>query len=143
MRVKRYKDLGDNDQAQRIDDFAKWLLQVGEKKLPVVKGKWGVQVRSDLCAEGGVDGLLAWVYKGLSEKVGTDAWPGWVSERCVLAPKNIDVTADNDGMVDALPGEDIVLRSSNRVTEERYTSKVGEEHLNQRIQSDELCTICG
>ena len=54
-----------------------------------------------------------------------------------------DVTACNDGMVDALPGEDIVLRSSNRVTEERYTSKVGEEHLNQRIQSDELCTICG
>ena len=34
-----------------------------------------------------------------------------------------DVTACNDGMVDALPGEDIVLKSSDRVTEERYTSK--------------------
>ena len=44
-----------------------------------------------------------------------------------------DVTACNDGMVDALPGEDIVLKSSDRVTEERYTSKVAEEHLNQRI----------
>ena len=85
-----------------------------------------------LLPDPGVDGLLAWVYKGLSEKVGTDAWPGWVFERCVLAPKNINVTAFNDSMVDALPGEDIVLRSSDRVTEERYSSKVGEEFLNQR-----------
>ena len=29
---------------------------------------WGVQVRSDLCAESSVGRLLAWVYKGLSRR---------------------------------------------------------------------------
>ena len=73
------------------------------------------------------DQLKQAVFPGLNEGVPT---PEWLTERAILAPKNVDVNILNNSLTDSFPGDARTYFSINRVVGETQTIHYPIEFLN-------------
>uniref|UniRef100_A0A0L8FLC9 ATP-dependent DNA helicase n=1 Tax=Octopus bimaculoides TaxID=37653 RepID=A0A0L8FLC9_OCTBM len=98
--------LGDSTSAE----FAEDILALGEWKVP--KNDKGDISISELCntVESPSD-LLETVFPNLESNY---ADINWLSERTILAPKNVAVSAINDQLISRIPGEERIYKSIDR-----------------------------
>lgn len=85
--------------------WADYLMEVGEGR--TMGGPKGsdpaVTIRPGmLTAPNCLSGLISDIYGGLEHR---QSEPGFLTQRAILAPKNVDVEAINKKVIDMLPGE--------------------------------------
>ena len=86
------------------DGFAKWLLDVGEGKIPIVQeeGTSAIKIPANLLLDSNrLLDLCNFVYDGVQTSA-TEA--DWFSSRMIITGKNVDVDRINDMMLAMVPG---------------------------------------
>ncbi|XP_026386119.1 ATP-dependent DNA helicase PIF1-like isoform X2 [Papaver somniferum] len=112
----------DDAQQQEIADFGKWVLDVGDGKIPISETKddstW-IQIPDDLlvkCDNGDyINTIVESTYPSLLERY-VDYRS--LEERCILAPTNESADQINEHMISLIPGEDHVFRSADSISPE-------------------------
>ena len=112
----------------RLQGFADWLLRLGNGAEPMDELSH-IALPTECCLPEGcdIDALIEWVYPNLSENCTSTEW---LSGRAVLTPYNDDVTAINDRVGAAFPGEEWICKSADRVTDPEDDAKAPAEVLN-------------
>ncbi|XP_014776932.1 ATP-dependent DNA helicase pif1 [Octopus bimaculoides] len=108
--------LGDSTSAA----FAEDILALGEGKVP--RNDRGDISISELCNT--VDNpsdLLETVFPNLESNY---ADINWLSERTILAPQNVAVSAINDQLISAIPGEERIYKSIDRTSDPHQTLSI-------------------
>ena len=89
--------------------FADWLLQLGEGRLPTDEDG-AIQLPAEMCMAADPEEVIRWVFGDLH---GVLEDPGCLANRAVLAARNIEVDAVNDLVTAAFPGEATQLLSAD------------------------------
>ncbi len=92
-------------------DFAKFLLDLGEGKIPVnpEEGEFAIELREPLILSGEkLQDIVTWVYEDLHTNITN---PKWLCERVILCPTNSEVDQVNNYMTTIFPGEEHVCCS--------------------------------
>ena len=113
----------------RLAHYADWLLQVGEGKIPIhqeFQYNDTIEIPSNLKVESKEE-LITHVYENLENNFYNIQW---ISSRAILTTKNEDVDKLNDEIMERLPGDTIILRSVDTVTEENQAALYPPEFLN-------------
>lgn len=98
--------------AYEQQEFAKWLLELGEGKLPVVESDTDiVRLPDDIALPSeNVQDLIDFVHADIATQHAT---PDYLVNRAILAPRNEDVDLINEAVMNAFPGEAKTYLSSN------------------------------
>lgn len=126
---------GDN---QLLRNFDKWLLEMGNGTLcPVIPRSEMIMLPPNRCIiintdnhetiENGMSQLIDSIFPNLIERY-TDR--KWISERAILAPKNIDVDRINEYCISKIPGDNIICSSADSTTEEDQSTYYTTEYIN-------------
>ncbi|MCL7023229.1 hypothetical protein MKW94_007098, partial [Papaver nudicaule] len=99
---------------QEIDEFAKWVLDVGNGKLPAVapnetEEKTWIKIPDDLLIECDEDHLPKMVESIYPNLIRNMADPEYLENRSILAPTNQSVKEINDYMIAMIPGKEYEL----------------------------------
>ena len=89
-------------------DFATFLLNLGEGKIPVIpeEGEFAIELNASLTLPGErLEDMISWVYDDLQANI---ANPEWLCERVILCPTNSEVDKVNEYMTKMFPGEEHV-----------------------------------
>uniref|UniRef100_A0A8C4NE54 ATP-dependent DNA helicase n=1 Tax=Eptatretus burgeri TaxID=7764 RepID=A0A8C4NE54_EPTBU len=103
---------------QDESDFAKFLLDLGEGKIPVnpEKGEFAIELREPLILPGEkLQDIVTWVYEDLHNNITN---PKWLCERVILCPTNSEVDQVNFYMTTIFPGEEHVCCRVNTAESE-------------------------
>ena len=133
MRVRASGDL----ELQRFDD---WVLSLGDGTAPTVKDTDLVEIDDDLCLkiESNTDKdieaetrsmkrFTEMVFPNIEENMADQRW---LEGRAILAPTNKKVDELNDLVTDSLPGDPIMLSSSDFLEDQGDTFRYSTEYLN-------------
>ena len=85
------------------EGYAQWLLQLGNGTLPKARGQADasiIELPPSLCMRASIPELIHWTFPNLQVNY---AHEGWLSGRCILAPKNTMVEAINKECVERIP----------------------------------------
>jgi hypothetical protein len=116
---------------QRVaaEEYADWILKIGEGRIRS-ETEESIEIPSNMRVQDNkLSQLIATIYPGIGESIVS---PEYLSERAILAARNIDVDALNDEILDLLPGNERVYLSADSVSaedEETY----GPEILNALV----------
>lgn len=110
------------------DRFAKQLLDIGNGKMPYIDNSQLIAVPNDFCTITATkDELIASVFPDIAQRYRNHQW---LSERAILAAKNIDVDALNTKIQEKLPGLAVTFKSIDTVIEEDDVVNYPTEFLN-------------
>ena len=131
MRVKNEmsKHPNDNQLQEKLIDYEKWLLKLGEGKLPAegkLKSETINQVPKSMCHDSKEDVVDA-VFDDLKNNIGNSEY---FKSRVVLAALNEIVNEVNDEMVQKLPGELHTFHSIDTVKNVDASTMFPTEYLN-------------
>lgn len=111
------------------EDFSKYLLQLGEGKIPTVpnKGEFTINVKDCFLLPGqSLQDLVDWVFEDLQQHIHDHQW---LYERAILCPTNAEVDAVNKYIASKFPGEEHTVYSVDKVNQEQ-THQYPVEFLN-------------
>ena len=135
--------------SQDDKSYAEFLLKIRKGKDPLDETKDNEMILipprmkststtvEDFCAE---------IYPNLKEHIrenmtqrdvkdDSDKWYEWLMNRSIICPKNTDVELINDILIKQVEGEEIILRSADRVLNENEAFRFPVEFLNQQTPS--------
>ena len=98
---------GQQDEA----DFATFLLNLGEGKIPVIpeEGEFAIELNASLNPPGEtLEDIISWVYEDLQANIDN---PEWLCERVILCLTNSEVDKVNEYMTKMFLGEEHVCSS--------------------------------
>ncbi|XP_035840255.1 ATP-dependent DNA helicase pif1-like [Helianthus annuus] len=111
---------------EEINDFAKWLLEIGEGNVGDSNdGESTIEIPNDLLITDSTDpiqSLIDFVYPSVLDRFKDR---DYFSERAILAPKNEVVHGINDRLLALFPGEEVEYLSSDRLPNHRLVLKLG------------------
>ena len=105
-------------QQQDEADFANFLLQLGEGKIPVIpeEGEFAIELKESLTIPGEkLEDIVNWVYEDLKTNSNN---PKWLCERVILCPTNSEVDRVNEYMTKIFDGKEHVCSSVDTVESE-------------------------
>ena len=111
---------------QELEEFSRWLLQLGEGRLPGPEDGY-VQLPPRLVMDADIDSVLDWVFGGLEDRHGDRQW---MASRAVLAPRNTRVDDLNAAVTERFPGAASILLSADSLTEDGEQLDIPQEYLN-------------
>ena len=117
---------------QEEAEFARFLLNLGEGKIPVIEeeGEFAIELDEDLTLPGEkLENIVSWVYENLNTNLHN---PKWLCERVILCPTNAEVDAVNEYMTKIFPGQEYICNSVDTAESE------GDNHL----PTEYLNTLC-
>ena len=133
MRVRASGDL----ELQRFDD---WVLSLGNGTAPTVKDTDLVEIDNDLCHKiesntnndieaetRSMKRFTEMVFPNIEENMADHSW---LEGRAILAPTNKKVDELNDLVTDSLPGDPIILSSSDFLDDQGDTFRYSTEYMN-------------
>ena len=123
---ERVRRNGDTPEAK---EFAKFLVDLGEGKLPLHPeiGQNMVRIPDNYIFESeSVQDLIGWCYPDISETSASIH----ASERAILAPKNCDVDHINNLALSLMQGEIFIFESADSVKSEEQAGNFPVEYLN-------------
>jgi hypothetical protein len=133
MRIKMSKD----PEAEAFDEFT---LQLGNGNLETVDGTDLINIPEDMCMEikpnsikdpesekTAMKNLAEHVFPKLGDNLKST---GWMDGRAILAPTNKQVDKINDLISDTVPGDPVVLLSSDEVVNPNDFQRFNAEYLN-------------
>lgn len=110
------------------EDYAQWLLDLGEGKLPTdPEDDTIIELPKEQCIGPDLAQLIDWTFPDMD---GQHLDASWMAERVILAARNADVDEINNAVTDRFPGEDIVCASADAVTDSGSLLDVPVEYLN-------------
>ena len=108
----------DDPDVTEQENFAKWLLKVGEGRIPTIINGLDdniIQLPNDIVLSSqNINDLIHFVYPDLS----TNSNPKYLVERAILASKNDHVNSINATIIDQFPGEAIEYLSADKIEEQ-------------------------
>ena len=128
----RVQATGDSE----LEAFDKWCLDLGNGTVPVVHGDDIVKLPEDLCIRIGektadqsvtMSGFCEMIYPNIDINGGNS---NWLEGRAILAPTNRMVDKINQEIINKLPGEPIVLLSSDDLDNPEDAFRFNTEYLN-------------
>ncbi|XP_026398120.1 uncharacterized protein LOC113293890 [Papaver somniferum] len=133
---------------QSISEFSKWILDLGDGKLPAkaIKGEddeptW-IKIPDDLLIESGenpIETIFQAIYPRLLDKIEDQ---DYLRKRCILTPKNDIVDQINDYVVYMLPGKEHGFLSSDSISPKSYDFENAELLYNQEyLNSQKLSGV--
>ncbi|XP_026434114.1 uncharacterized protein LOC113331631 [Papaver somniferum] len=133
---------------QTISKFGKWILDLGDGKLPekAVEGEdedptW-INIPDDLLIKADENPIETIVDVVYSELIVRFKDKNYLRERCILAPKNETVDHINDYVVFMLPGEEHIFLSSDSISPQSYNFENAELLYNQEyLNSQKLSGV--
>ncbi|XP_028301369.1 uncharacterized protein LOC114462606 [Gouania willdenowi] len=114
----RISQATEHQQAQ--EDFAKFLLDLGEAKIPIVpeEGEFAIKLNDTLTIPGdNLKDIVNWVYEDMQANI---SCPTWLCERVILCPTNSEVDTVNEYMTEIFPGEEHVCYSIDTADSEGH-----------------------
>lgn len=104
-RCEYHSALAGEDQLRKAA-FAETLLQIGDGRIggppgTASHGMFPIPSRM-LAPDNTIDGLIGAVFDDVQSKFNQ---PGYINGRAILSPKNVDVDAINNQILDMVPGE--------------------------------------
>jgi ATP-dependent exoDNAse (exonuclease V) alpha subunit len=99
------------------EEFANWLLKVGEGQIPTIDGLANniIQLPNDIVLQSqNINDLIQLIYPNLS----INSNPKYLVERAILTPKNVDVYSVNTIIMDQFPGEAVEYLSADAIEEQ-------------------------
>lgn len=107
---------GNNDGARRhIEAFSKWILDIGEGKVPVVQNDCSIDIPPEFCIQSesnNIDEFINTVFPNLETSYTNDEY---LRERSILTPRNKVVDHVNNLILNKIPGEAFTYLSSDSV----------------------------
>ena len=128
----RVQATGDSE----LEAFDKWCLSLGNGTIPVINGDDIVKLPEDLCIRIGektaeesvtMSGFCDLIYPNIELNSGNS---NWLEGRAILAPTNRMVDKINQEITNKLPGEPIVLLSSDDLDNPEEAFRFNTEYLN-------------
>src|SRR5436190_13694152 len=104
MRLQRAENQPD---ATEQKEFADWLLEVEEGRIPTIKGLENniIRLPNDIILPSqNINDLINFVYFNLTTN---NFNPQYLVKRAILTPKNIDVHTVNTIIMDQFPGDEL------------------------------------
>jgi ATP-dependent DNA helicase PIF1 len=114
MRLQRAENQPD---AAEQKEFADWLLEVGEGRIPTIRGLENniIRLPNDIILPSqNINDLINFVYSNLT----TNFNPQYLVKRAILTPKNIDVHTVNTIIMDQFPGDAVEYLSADVIEEQ-------------------------
>ncbi len=112
-----HKPSANDPDAIEQEQFAKWLLEVGEGRISTINGLESGVIRlpNDIVLPSQeINDLISFIYPNLS----TYSNSKYLVERAILTPKNVDVYAINTIIMNQFPGEAIEYFSADTIEEQ-------------------------
>ena len=130
MRVFANTNSYDDQSRDHLQNYADWLLKLGEGKLPNVQSELEgvIELPYPLCVPSEKE-LINFVYSGLENET-NQTNSQWLGERALLTIKNTDVDRLNETIMKLLPGQEVVLKSLDTVAESDQAILYPQEFLN-------------
>lgn len=132
MRIRAAREAttteADADLLEQLENFAKWLLDVGEGRAEA-DNVGRIALPDSLCLPEGcnLDALVKWVYPNLASNCTNTEW---LSGRAILTPLNDVVDEANDTIAAAFPGRAWKCISADRARDPEDDRRMGTENLN-------------
>ncbi|KAI3885551.1 hypothetical protein MKX03_009249, partial [Papaver bracteatum] len=110
-----------DEQKQAIAAFSKWVLQLGDGKLPAMsleeheEPTW-IKVPDDLLIQSNGDSVGSIIENTYPDLIHKYEDVEYLKERCILTSKNYTVEEINDRIISMLPGEEYTFLSSDSVS---------------------------
>ena len=101
-----------NGQSAEVQQFAEWVLELGNGSLPVSDVD-KIVLPAQMCMPPNFDTAVDWAYPALQQNYSNRQW---ITERVILAPKNSIVDELNDKISRIFPGQETVLLSADKAT---------------------------
>ena len=117
---------------QEEEDFAKFLLNLGEGKIPVAEdeGEFAIELDEELSLPGdSLKHVVDWVYEDLNTNRHD---PKWLCERVILCPTNSEVDTVNEYMTKIFPGQEYTC----------YSVDTAESEGDHLLPTEYLNTLC-
>ena len=117
------------------EQYAAWLLQLGNGGIPHASSQTDpslIQLPPSLCMPAYVPLLLHWTFPNLEARY-TDRV--WLSTRCILAAKNVDVEAINTACLQCIPAAPWICYSADAIIDDDNQVGVPPEYLNTLMPS--------
>ena len=134
MRVQQALASNNPVLADTLQNVADYLLKVGEGKIPTVYFQPGdiptdfIPVLPSMYMPGNnVSHLIQSVYPNIVERFEND---NYFMNKAILTPKNRDVAAINDLLLNCIPGRSVTYLSCDKICEPRHTMNINVEYLN-------------
>ena len=105
----RISQAAEHQQAE--EDFARFLLDLGEAKIPLVpeEGEFAIKLNDTLTIPGDkLKDIVHWVYEDMLANISS---PTWLCEHVILCPTNSEVDIVNEYMTMIFQGEEHVCNS--------------------------------
>ena len=139
MRCERLLRRGDQESASQIQEYADWLLRLGEGRIPVAAG-FGPNsnivafpreliLQAEINGQSEADMLIDHVYAGI-EETANHTNPEWYAERGILGGTNKVIDEMNLKVLSRLPGDEGILLSADSVDESEQQMAIPTEFLN-------------
>ena len=139
MRCERLLRRGDPESASQIQEYADWLLRLGEGRIPVAAG-FGPNsnivafpreliLQAEINGQSEADMLIDHVYAGI-EETANHTNPEWYAERGILGGTNKVIDEMNLKVLSRLPGDEVILLSADSVAESEQQMAIPTEFLN-------------
>jgi hypothetical protein len=126
IRVLSSRDAELSAEHAELVAFTDWLLAIGDGTIPELDDQHTIEIDADLCMPFDEDLLINFVFPRLNENLRecTNEAVEWISERAILAPKNVHVRALNDRILDLLEQDELRLYSADRTKDPDDSVKV-------------------
>ena len=119
-------------------EFARYLIQCGDGNLPILDGKYQVNIPENLQFTGDIDSMCDWVFEDLENN---STIRQWTSSRAIICPTNKTVDIINNKMMDKFPGEEHLYRSYDTLEEAQDQQMYPNEYINNLTPSGLLSKL--
>lgn len=110
------------------DSFFMQLLAVGNAQIPIDRSTGLITLHNNFCNFAPTkQGLVSSIFPYIAQNYQNH---NWLSKRAILAPKNKEVAALNENILDHIPGEVVTYKSVDAVTSEDDAVNYPTEFLN-------------
>jgi PIF1-like helicase len=126
MRLLRNRDNMTMDERKKAEDFAEWLLQVGEGLSDGPPDEL-LTLPEECCIhpENGLDNLIASIYPSLNTLPPTNVVRSdYFKERIILAARNTDVDELNTKILERLPGTETTFLSADKASDKNANNNI-------------------
>jgi hypothetical protein len=133
MRVQQALDSNDSDLAAELQQFAEYLLQVGQGTVPTLRLPGNrstnlIPIPQNMLLPG--DNLLNLIRSIYFDIANSALDPEYFVERAILTAKNKDVKVINNLLLNCLPGHTVSYVSHDRTLDEEHQMEMPVEILN-------------
>ena len=103
------------EKQKEVNEFAEWILNIGEGKTTSDEGEEWIQIPRDLILEKGNDPRETIVNSIYPNLLSNYKEPKFLEERAILCPRNETVEEINEYIMNQIEGEEVTYHSSDTV----------------------------